>query len=104
MNRKVINRMVYDTNTATAVASWDNDLPDSDFKACSETIYRTANGRWFLHGQGGAASRWAKGEGGRSWASEDIIALTDDEALEWLAAHDKTEAAVKYFRTIVTDA
>jgi hypothetical protein len=49
---------------------------------------RTPNGRFFLHGSGGAGTRWASGgHGDCSWHGSGIRTITDAEALEWCEHH-----------------
>lgn len=86
--KKVINGKVYNTETATRIANWDNGIYGSDFNACEETLYLTAKGTYFVHGEGGAMSRWAKpcGSNGRCGGS-GIEVLSQAEALEWCEDH-----------------
>ena len=87
--KRIIDGLRYDTETATGMASWNNGCGGGDFHQCKETLYRTKSGRYFVHGDGGALSRWASSfEGGRSHGpGEGIIALTPQEALLWLEEH-----------------
>ncbi|WP_333825049.1 hypothetical protein [Pinisolibacter sp.] len=59
--RRVINGRSYDTGTAEFVAvitcyrwGWD------DFQSELTALYLSRRGQWFLAGEGGATSRWAK--------------------------------------------
>ncbi len=87
--KRVINGKLYNTKTATLLVSWDNRLGSNDFNNCSETLYRTENGNYFLEGDGGAMSRWSKSNGKTTWGSSGLEALTPQEALEWLEDHDE---------------
>lgn len=85
--RCVINGLKYDTDKADCLYWWQNMPDERNFKWLSESLYRTPKGRFFLHGEGGAASRYADhcGSDGRSCCrGESIIAMTDDEAKKWL--------------------
>jgi hypothetical protein len=42
--KRIINRKVYNTETATKITSWDNKLPDNSIHAIKETLYRTQKG------------------------------------------------------------
>jgi hypothetical protein len=86
--KKVVDGKRYDTETATKVGYWDNGLPISDFGNVDETLYRTKNGAYFLFGRGGALTSYSVqvGNNGRG-AGRDIIAMTPQEALEWLEHH-----------------
>ncbi len=104
--KAVIDRKRYDTETATAVASWDNGGDPSDFKHCEETLYVTKNGAYFLHGEGGGLSKYAEIlEAGRARCSGSaIVPMKPDEALDWLQAKQKVNAIEKYFPAAITDA
>ncbi len=88
--KKVIEGVRYDTQKAKAVADRCHSHP-GDFRWCEETLYRTASGRYFVHGEGGPASRWRKCVDQNTWSSgEGIEAKTPEEALAWLedCGHD----------------
>jgi hypothetical protein len=86
--KKIVNGKRYDTATAVEVESWSNDLPASDFRTCDESLYRTRNGAYFLHGKGGGLTCYARSAvGGGRCAGEDIVPLTPAEALVWLEGH-----------------
>jgi len=86
--KKVINGKVYNTETATQIANWDNGIYGSDFHACEETLYVTSKGAYFVHGDGGPATRWARpvGSNGRCGGS-GIEVLSQREALQWCENH-----------------
>ena len=87
--KQVVNGKRYDTETAVQLESWDNGASGGDLDRCEESLYRTKNGAYFLHGVGGAMSRWSRSDdGGRSSAcGEGIEPLTPAEALVWLESH-----------------
>lgn len=85
--KKIINGKVYDTDTAKMVGSWDNRHPANDFAYCSEELYRKKTGEFFLHGEGGALSRYASHSGDNSGWGEEIIPLTYNAAQEWAEKH-----------------
>ena len=87
--KKVVGGMRYDTDKATEVASWSYGYP-SDFQYSSETLYRTTSGRYFLHGEGGANTRWRECVGQNSWCNgEDIEAMVPEQGLAWLESHGR---------------
>jgi hypothetical protein len=98
--RRVIDKRVYDTDTAELVHCWDNNLGDSDINQCEETLYRTPNGRWFVWGRGGANTRWNEQIETNHWAAgEGLRALGPDEALLWLEDHNvPAETVERYFK------
>jgi hypothetical protein len=95
--KKVIDGLLYDTESATEVAYWHNGKLPGDFHRAEETLYRTPNGRWFLHGKGGAMSDYRRPAGDGFRDGEEIRALTKDEAQAWLERHDKIHALEKWF-------
>jgi len=103
--KRILNMKRYDTETSEVIAKWDNGGHRGDFHRCEETLYRTRNGNWFLHGEGGALSPYAENcEAGRSTeAGEELIAFTAEEAATWLAAHD-VQAFERHFPEKVQDA
>jgi len=94
---KIINGKRYDTKTASMIESWDNGLGSNDFHNCSEDLYRTSKGNYFIHGDGGAMTRWSESNGNTTWGSSGIEALTFKEVLEWLEEHgfDIPEEAIE---------
>lgn len=87
--KQVIDGKVYNTETATHIANWDNGVYGNDFRACDEDLYVTKKGAYFVHGKGGALSRWAEscGNNGRCGGS-GIEVLSPKEALAWRETHD----------------
>lgn len=86
--RKIIHHRKYDTDTAAVVGSWDNDMWDSDFDWVEETLYRKRNGEYFVHGHGGARTRYAVADGQNSWCGGGrIMPLAYDAAREWAEGH-----------------
>jgi hypothetical protein len=81
--KRIINGKVYNTETAEKVAFWDNDLFANDFGYMSEALYITRKGNYFIHGKGGATSKYAKHAHGGRIAGESIVVITEKDALEW---------------------
>jgi len=87
--KKVINGKIYNTETADYIASWDNGMYPGDFGRCDEDLYKTEKGAFFIHGDGGAASRWSEPCGGNGYCGgSGIEVLTKAQALEWCESHD----------------
>ena len=90
--KKIIKGKLYDTDTAKQVGEWGNGLGRSDFRYCEENLYLKKTGEFFLHGKGGAMSKYCEisADGNeRSWG-EKIVPLTVDEAKAW--AEEKLDA------------
>lgn len=87
--KKVIGGARYDTTTAQLLASWEmGDIVEDDLQYCEETLYRTKAGRYFLHGSGGASTRYAAmREGGGMKPGEAIIPIPEDQARALVAQH-----------------
>lgn len=84
MNR-IINGKRYDTETAPAVAeNCSRGVSRSDFQWFRETLHKKRTGEFFLHGQGGAMTRYAERVDGNAWqGGEDIIPLNIEQARAW---------------------
>lgn len=86
--RKIIEGKKYDTETAAKLAEWDNRLPVNDLDHCTEALYQTKNGTFFLHGEGGANSPYcSQREGGGRGPGETILPMSEDEARRWAELH-----------------
>ena len=72
--RTIINRKVYDTETAEKVAHFDGA------DTLIEDLYRTTKGVFFLHGQGG----FAPTIGVLLVMGERIRQMSVDEVIDWL--------------------
>lgn len=95
--KKVIDGKIYNTETAELIHEWDNGYYQSDFHYCAESLYKTKKGAYFIAGEGGAMSDYAKSYGNNRGSGEDIRALTEAEAMLWLEEHDGADALQKYF-------
>lgn len=95
--RSVVNNKIYDTAKAEEIAVWSNGYNYHDFNSCTETLYRTEKGNWFLHGEGGANSRYCTHCGNSRGPGEQIIALSDYEVKQWLVEKDNVDVLEKYF-------
>ena len=73
--KKVICKVEYDTEAATLVAKKVFGA-FGDANGFEESLYQTANGKYFLYTNGGAESPYQK---------EDIKRMSADKANEWLA-------------------
>lgn len=70
--RKVINGKLYDIETATRIARRQYGTP-GDFEYISETLYQKETGELFLHGEGGAMSRYSEQCGNNSRTGGEAI-------------------------------
>ena len=99
--KKVIDGKVYDTETAEQIAS-TTFSKYGDLTYWSEKLYRTRKGNWFIAGEGGAMSPYARSIGQNEiGGGSAIIPLTRVKALSWLEAHTPdSEAVEKYFSDV----
>lgn len=83
--KKIINGKMYDTDTATLVADYSNNLSYRDFGWLVENLYQKRTGEFFLYGEGGGLTKYAHhfANGSRCEGSR-IIPLTLAEAKEWV--------------------
>jgi hypothetical protein len=102
--KKVIDRKIYNTETATEIHHYWNGRGTSDFGNVSEWLYRTPKGAYFLHGKGGPMTQYGVpvGNNGRG-GGEDIVLMTKGEAIEWLSAHDGEEAIEEHFGDMIEE-
>ena len=85
--KRIINGKMYDTNTAKFLGS-DSYSNGRDFHNWSEELYQKRTGEFFLYGEGGPMSRYARSCGDNSWSGgEDIIPLSVGKAREWAEEH-----------------
>ena len=81
---KIINGKSYNTETAIKCGSWANSNNFRDFDYVEETLYRKKTGEFFLHGEGGADSKYARVLQQNQWGSgEEIMPLSYKEAQKW---------------------
>lgn len=80
--KKIIKNRVYDTSTAKEIGYYSNDM--TGFDIVEETLYIKKTGEYFLHGHGGARTKYAKcDECGSSSSGDRIKPMTYEEAREW---------------------
>ena len=102
--KKIINGRVYDTTKAKELGTYANAGNWRDFSHLEETLYRKKTGEYFLHGEGGAMTRYAEATGQNSWSGgERIMPMTYDEAREWAEKHLEAEEHEAIFGEIVED-
>lgn len=102
---KIIDGKRYNTETAEKIASAGNDLSYNDFNYWDERLYCTKKGNWFLHGEGGAMSRYSKpcGNNGSCGGSE-IRPISPGKAAKWLEEHDHVAELEEHFPEYIEEA
>lgn len=90
--KKIINGKVYDTDKAQELGTWANAGSWRDFNHCEETLYRKKTGEFFLHGEGGPMTRYAKAVDQNSWTGgERIMPMSYEDARKW--AEEKLDSS-----------
>ena len=83
--KKIINGKLYDTDTARMLGL---DGGGDGFNSWHEELYQKRTGEFFLYGEGGAATKYAKAISDNSWSGgKKIIPLSLTAAREWAEAH-----------------
>lgn len=96
--KQIINGRMYNTDTATCVASYDNSCSSGDMNYFSEDLYIKRNGEWFIYGEGGAGTVYSRSCGSNSWCGGSAInPLTEEDAKNWLEKYDFVDEYIKYF-------
>lgn len=102
--KKIINGKVYDTSTASRVAAWENMQDVRNFGRCTEALYRKKTGEFFLHGEGGPMTRYAKTVGQNEWSGgEEIIPLSYEAAQKWAEEHLDGDEYEEIFGAVAED-
>ncbi len=104
--KSIINGKRYDTEKAILVGAADSGGSYTDFSHWWAELYKTPRaGRFFLAGEGGPMTRWARSTGQNSWGSgEGIIPMTDEDALAWAEQELSAETVEEHFADLIEDA
>ena len=96
--RKIINKKMYDTDTAECVEEFENTPYKSNFHYYKKMLYRKKTGEFFLYGYGnGATSYRTEYIGGTCSSGEKIIPLTEEDAKEWVEAYGCVSTYIELF-------
>lgn len=102
--KRIIEGKKYDTETADCIAELDNGYYGNDFKRCKESLYRTKKGTWFLAGEGGPMSKYARPLGNMTTGGEGLEPITPDHARQWLEEKDFTDELEEHFAEEIEEA
>lgn len=102
--KKVIDKKIYDTETAKKIGDFHNMIDRSNFKHCEEELYVTEKGNYFLYGTGGPLSKYSVPTGNGKSGSSDIEALTEEEAIDWCERTDNVDTILEHFPDAVEEA
>lgn len=85
--KAIINRKMYNTETADLIGGDGNGKTPRDFSYLYEELYRKENGEYFLAGEGGGLTKYKEAYGDMWGFGEKIIPLTEEEAMAWGEKH-----------------
>jgi hypothetical protein len=102
--KQVINKKVYNTETAECLAEYDNGLSGGDFHSLSESLYKTKKGAYFMHGVGGPMTEYAVRNGNNTSGSSKITPMIREEAIEWAESRKQTHLFDTEFADAITEA
>ena len=102
--KRIINGKAYNTDTAEEVAEYWNGYSVSDFKHFTEALYKTSKGAWFIAGEGGPMSHYARSVPGGTGGGEGLRVVTEAEAMAWLEGHGFTDELEEYFGDRIEEA
>jgi hypothetical protein len=105
--KKIINGFRYDTTKSIEVGSASHGyIRSGDFSAWEATLYKTPrSGRFFLAGEGGPMTTWARRVDQNSWCGGDgIIPMSKEEALGWAEQNLSEDEIEEHFGDDIEDA
>lgn len=95
--KKFINGRRYDTATAKEIGSYQHSNR-TQVDWYDEKLYKKSTGEFFLHGEGGPASKYQFNAGENRWSGgEKILPLTLEKARAWAEAHLGADEYEKLF-------
>ena len=80
---------VYDTETATLLASYTNGLPITDDYYVDAFLYVKKNGEYFLNCHGGAKSEYSFVSDNQTFRDEYIIPIMNNKLKDWVIGHSE---------------
>lgn len=103
--KKYLNNRLYNTDTATPLATHNNGTAPNDLQYLEETLYRKKTGEFFLHAEGGA-NTWCATRipYTNNWrGGTQIRPLTYDDAREWAEGNLSAEEYETIFGAVEED-
>lgn len=93
--KKIIEGKTYNTETAELLGTYQY-LRRDDYHYCREELYRTKKGTYFLYGEGGALTSYARYHGGSATGGADFQVMSDKEAKVWAEKRLSADNTVRY--------
>lgn len=102
--KKIINGKVYDTEKAKFLATWKSYGSWRDFNHIEESLYQKKTGEFFLHGEGGPATKYAETVGQNEWGfGERIMPMNYEEARKWAETQLEADEYEKIFSEVIEE-
>ncbi len=95
--KQIINRKMYNTETASEIDYHSNGYYTNDFNYICETLYKKKTGEFFLYGEGGPNTEYAERCCDGWCGGEKITPLTEDEAKDWLEKNSDGDTYIEVF-------
>ena len=95
--KKIIDGVVYDTETAECIAGYNNGHFPTDFEYFYEQLYRTKKGTYFVYGYGLARSKYGVWIGATGGSGEEIIQMTEERAKKWAMENLEADEYIEIF-------
>lgn len=104
--KAIIEGKRYDTEASELIGEAGSNGSRSDFGYWEAGLYRSPRAkRWFLAGEGGPLTQWARrSSGGMRGYGSGIIPLSDGEALAWAEQHLPADVIEDVFGDMIEDA
>ena len=97
--KKIIEGNLYNRGAATQICRDRTDtMSRRDFRYLEEELYQKRTKEFFLYGEGGAMTKYAKYVEGCGYTDgEKIIPLSEDEARDWVEEHMDVDDYIELF-------
>lgn len=95
--KKIIEKKVYNTETAKEIGWCGNGCHVNDFNYMRQTLYQTKRGQYFLHCEGGANTCYSERVGNMYCAGEVIKLMTEPEARLWAEENLEADEYIEHF-------
>lgn len=102
--KKIINRRMYNTETAKEIAEFSSGYHCGDFRRYDEALYRTKKGSYFLAGSGGPMTKYSERCGDAWGHGSDLEPISRTQAIEWLEEHGYTDILESEFSDQIEEA
>ena len=106
MTKAIIDGKIFNTATATAIGRIGSSagVSVSDFWFWEAMLYRSPKGNYFMEGEGGARSPFARPYDTNGWIGSDgIVALSPEEALGYAEKTLSSRSILEHFADHLTE-